>query len=66
MEYFDKLKFGFTAEYRAGLEEFYRRAAAIGELDAVPDLTAASLDAAAPASSAPPLSAPSASAPSPA
>ena len=36
MEYFDKLKFGFTAEYRAGLQEFYRRAAAIGELDARP------------------------------
>jgi chorismate dehydratase len=41
MEYFDKLKFGFTPEYRAGLQEFYRRAAAIGELDAVPDLDAA-------------------------
>ena len=41
MEYFDKLKFGFTPEYRAGLEEFYRRAAAIGELDDVPDLDAA-------------------------
>jgi chorismate dehydratase len=38
MEYFDKLKFGFTPEYRAGLQEFYRRAAAIGELDAVPDV----------------------------
>ncbi|MGO8683111.1 MAG: menaquinone biosynthetic enzyme MqnA/MqnD family protein [Thermoleophilia bacterium] len=37
-EYFDKLKFGFTAEYRRGLLEFYRRAAAIGELDAVPRL----------------------------
>ena len=36
MDYFDKLKFGFTPEYRAGLREFYRRAAAIGELDARP------------------------------
>jgi len=68
MEYFDKLKFGFTAEYRSGLEEFYRRAVAIGELDAVPDLTAASFGVATPApttpsASAPPLSAPSASAP---
>ena len=40
MEYFDKLKFGFTSEYRAGLQEFYRRAAAIGELGRVPDLEA--------------------------
>ncbi len=40
MTYFDKLKFGFTAEYRAGLQEFYRRAAAIGELDRVPELAA--------------------------
>lgn len=38
LEYFDKLKFGFTPEYRAGLAEFYRRAAAIGELEVVPDL----------------------------
>ncbi len=38
MDYFDKLKFGFTPEYRAGLREFYRRAAAIGELDGAPDL----------------------------
>jgi chorismate dehydratase len=38
MEYFDKLKFGFTPEYRAGLDEFYRRAAAIGELRTVPDI----------------------------
>ena len=38
MDYFDKLKFGFTPEYRAGLQEFYRRAAAIGELDDVPDV----------------------------
>ncbi len=64
MEYFDKLKFGFTAEYRAGLEEFYRRAAAIGELDAVPDLTATSLGAVTLAASAPPLVTPSASTPS--
>jgi len=47
MEYFDKLKFGFTPEYRAGLQEFYRRAASIGELERAPDL--ASLEAAAPA-----------------
>ena len=40
MDYFDKLKFGFTPEYRAGLQEFYRRAAAIGELARVPDLEA--------------------------
>jgi chorismate dehydratase len=40
MDYFDKLKFGFTPEYRAGLQEFYRRAAAIGELHRVPDLEA--------------------------
>jgi chorismate dehydratase len=38
MEYFDKLKFGFTPEYRAGLQEFYRRAAAIGELETAPDI----------------------------
>ena len=44
-EYFEKLKFGFTPEYRAGLQEFYRRAAAIGELDEVPDLDAALLTA---------------------
>jgi chorismate dehydratase len=36
--YFDTLKFGFTDEYRQGLAEFYRRAAAIGELDDVPGL----------------------------
>ncbi len=40
MDYFDKLKFGFTPEYRAGLQEFYRRAAAVGELGRVPDLEA--------------------------
>jgi chorismate dehydratase len=39
-EYFDKLKFGFTAEYRQGLDEFYRRVRDIGELDVVPDLDA--------------------------
>ena len=38
MEYFDKLKFGFTPEYRAGLQEFYRLAASIGELERAPDL----------------------------
>lgn len=38
MEYFDRLKYGFTAEYRRGLLEFYRRAAAIGELGQVPEL----------------------------
>ena len=38
MHYFDQLKFGFAPEYLAGLKEFYRRAAAIGELDRVPDL----------------------------
>jgi chorismate dehydratase len=38
MEYFEKLKFGFAPEYRAGLQEFYRRAAAIGELERVPDV----------------------------
>ena len=36
--YFDRLKFGFTDSYRAGLLEFYRRAAAVGELQQVPDL----------------------------
>jgi chorismate dehydratase len=39
--YFDTLKFGFTDDYRRGLAEFYRRAAAIGELAAVPSLDAA-------------------------
>ncbi len=38
MEYFDKLKFGFTPEHRAGLDAFYRRAAAIGELETVPHI----------------------------
>jgi chorismate dehydratase len=41
LEYFDKLKFEFTPEYRAGLDEFYRRAVAAGELTAAPDLVAA-------------------------
>jgi chorismate dehydratase len=35
-EYFDKLRYGFGAELRRGLAEFYRRAAAIGELRDVP------------------------------
>jgi chorismate dehydratase len=39
--YFDRLKYGFAPEYRRGLAEFFRRAAAIGELDRVPDLTEA-------------------------
>ena len=52
LEYFDKLKFGFAPEYRAGLAEFYRRAAAIGELDAVPDLSPVSMSEAALAPSA--------------
>ena len=43
--YFDRLKYGFAPEYRRGLTEFFRRAAAIGELDAVPDLTEAGDDA---------------------
>jgi chorismate dehydratase len=41
-EYFDRLKYGFASEYRRGLTEFFRRAAAIGELDVVPDLELAS------------------------
>jgi chorismate dehydratase len=40
MDYFDKLKFGFTPDYRAGLQEFYRRAADANELRRVPDLDA--------------------------
>jgi hypothetical protein len=39
--YFDRLKFGFADSYRAGLQEFYRRAAAVGELELVPDLAEA-------------------------
>lgn len=41
LDYFDRLKYGFGETYRRGLAEFYRRAAAIGELDAVPDLESA-------------------------
>jgi chorismate dehydratase len=41
-EYFDKLRYGFGAEHRRGLAEFYRRAAAIGELRDVPEVPAAS------------------------
>jgi ABC-type nitrate/sulfonate/bicarbonate transport system substrate-binding protein len=40
--YFDRLKFGFAPEYRAGLAEFYRRAVEVGELDGAPDLDAVS------------------------
>ena len=40
-EYFDKLKFGFTPEYRAGRTRPDRRAAAIGELERIPDVGAA-------------------------
>ena len=36
--YFDQLKYGFPAEYRRGLAEFYRRAEAIRELEQAPDL----------------------------
>jgi len=36
--YFDQLKYGFPAEYRRGLLEFYRRAVEIGGLAAVPPL----------------------------
>ncbi len=41
LEYFRKLRFEFAREYRAGLDEFYRRAVAAGELVAAPDLDAA-------------------------
>lgn len=34
--YFDRLRYGFTDAHRRGLDEFYRRAAAIGELAGVP------------------------------
>jgi len=44
LEYFDRLKYGFTTEYRRGLLEFCRRAVAIGELDRVPDLPEAGDD----------------------
>lgn len=36
--YFAKLRYDFTDDYRRGLEEFYRRAAAIGEIEAAPEL----------------------------
>jgi chorismate dehydratase len=36
--YFAKLRYDFTDEYRRGLEEFYRRAAEIGEIEAAPGL----------------------------
>ena len=39
--YFDRLKFGFAPEYRAGLAEFYRRAVEVGELDGAPDVDGA-------------------------
>jgi chorismate dehydratase len=38
--YFDRLRYGFTPRHRVGLIEFYRRAHAIGELAAVPDIDA--------------------------
>lgn len=41
LDYFDRLKYGFGGDYRLGLEEFYRRAVAVGELSAAPDLAAA-------------------------
>ena len=37
-QYFERLKYGFTPDYRRGLSEFFRRAAAIGELERVPEL----------------------------
>ena len=43
LEYFHKLKFEFAPEYRAGLEEFYRRAVVAGELATAPDIGAATL-----------------------
>jgi chorismate dehydratase len=46
--YFDRLRYGFTPQHRAGLREFYRRANAIGELEVVPDIDAALLPAPAP------------------
>ncbi|MHB8792057.1 MAG: menaquinone biosynthesis protein [Thermoleophilia bacterium] len=36
--YFAKLRYDFTDEYRRGLEEFYRRAAEIGAIEAAPKL----------------------------
>ncbi len=38
LDYFDKLRFCFTAEFRDGLVEFYKRAMAVGELAALPDV----------------------------
>ncbi len=38
--YFDRLRFGFGDEFRAGLQEFLRRAHEAGELDVVPDVVA--------------------------
>jgi chorismate dehydratase len=46
LEYFDKLRYSFSAEHRGGLAEFFRRAAAAGELNEIPDLGASSLGAA--------------------
>jgi chorismate dehydratase len=45
VEYFDRLKYGFTDEYRRGLAEFFRRAVAIGELQAAPDMETAAVPA---------------------
>jgi len=39
--YFERLRYGFTPEHRRGLQEFYVRAHAVGELDAVPDVESA-------------------------
>ena len=36
--YFAKLRYDFTDDYRRGLEEFYRRAAEIGAIEAPPEL----------------------------
>lgn len=41
LEYFEKLKYGFTPEQRRGLAEFYRRAAEIGELQTAPPVVSA-------------------------
>jgi chorismate dehydratase len=41
--YFDRLRFGFAPDYRAGLREFYRRAVGVGELERAPDLDLAML-----------------------
>lgn len=37
-EYFDKLRYGFSRDHRLGLAEFYRRAAALGEVAVGPDI----------------------------